>query len=93
MCELIVSFCLQVPRSGISLYEGGKWTDMALTSSQPAFSISLHIVSCQDVTLTVRSGKVYAVINSGPLFTGHEALPYKSPPTAIISGSSFSSSL
>ena len=70
----MVSFCLQVPRSEINLYEEGKWIDTALTSSQPAFSVCLQIVSCQAVIPTVTSGKVDTDINSGPVFSGHEAV-------------------
>lgn len=55
LCELMVSFHLQVSRSEISLYEGGKQTDTALTSSQAASSITLQIVLCQDVNVAVVS--------------------------------------
>lgn len=57
LCELMVSFCLQVPHPEISLYEGGKQTD---TSSQVTFSIPLQIVLCQDVNVVVLSGRFYS---------------------------------
>lgn len=57
LCELMVSFCFQVPCPEISLYEGGKQTGAALTSSQVTFSIPLQIVLCQDVNVAVLSGR------------------------------------
>lgn len=60
LCELMVSFCLQVPYSETSLYEGGKQTDTALTSSQVTFSIPLQIVLCQDINVVVLSGRFYS---------------------------------